>query len=122
MAHLGIGQVERLLGIPATTLRFWEKTVPYLAPVRTPSGRRAYSIAEAALLSRLKHLALDRRLGLTEAASRLELELLYADPELRARLAGLRFECLLLAADLEQSRERIQQFAAEIMKEHRDGS
>jgi len=96
MADLSIGQLERLLSIPATTLRFWEKTVPFLAPPRSRSGRRVYSLTEAALIARLKHLALDKKLGLHRAQQLLEFELLYEDQEARACATALRTEVMLL--------------------------
>ncbi len=96
MPYLSIGQMEKLLSIPASTLRFWDTSVPFLTPARSRSGRRTYSLSEAALIARLKHLALERKLGLHRAQRMLEFELLYEDQDFRARAKALRDEMLLL--------------------------
>jgi len=105
VAYLSIGQLEKLLSVPASTLRFWEKTVPFLTPSRSRSGRRTYSLSEAALIARLKHLALDRKLGLHRAQRILEFELLYEDQDFRARAKALRDEMLLLMVESERWRQ-----------------
>jgi DNA-binding transcriptional MerR regulator len=46
-AGLSIGEVSRRTGIPVTTLRFYEKELPSLFPVRkTPGGHRRYEDRE----------------------------------------------------------------------------
>jgi len=90
MASLSIGQLERIFALPASTLRFWDRTVPFLTPARTQSGRRSYSLSEAVLISRLKHLALDKGLGLSQAKKLLEFELLDQNQEIQAEARGLR--------------------------------
>ncbi len=112
MPYLSIGQLEKLLSVPASTLRFWEKTVPFLTPSRSRSGRRTYSLGEAALIARLKHLALDRKLGLNRARRMLEFELLYGDQDFRARAKALRDEMLLLMMESERWRHVHHQLVA----------
>lgn len=36
-------EVSDMLGIPASTLRYWEETFPQLDPERTPAGHRRYT-------------------------------------------------------------------------------
>lgn len=125
MAYLSIGQMEKLLSVPASTLRFWEKTVPFLTPSRSRSGRRTYSLGEAALIARLKHLALDRKLGLHRAQRMLEYELLYEDQDFRARAKELRDEMLLLMLKSESWRQEHAGFSMDAKtsgKELFDGS
>lgn len=124
MPYLSIGQLERLISVPASTLRFWEKTVPFLTPVRSKSGRRTYSLSEAALIARLKHLAFDRKFGLRQAQQLLEFELLYGDQEMRAQINGLRNEILRLLLDCEIWREKLDEIrtASRFGKELFDGS
>ncbi|HNV19258.1 MAG TPA: MerR family transcriptional regulator [Rectinema sp.] len=102
MIYLSIGQLERMLSIPASTLRFWEQEVPLLMPSRTKSGRRNYSLSEVVLIARLKHLALDKKLGLGRAQRILEYELLYQDQELRANIKQLREELFRLLLDCDR--------------------
>ena len=75
MSGYTTGEVEELLDLPASTLRFWEKEVPFLAPRKDVFGRRIYSPLDLCILSRLKFLALKRGLGLKKACAMLEKEL-----------------------------------------------
>jgi DNA-binding transcriptional MerR regulator len=118
MPYLSIGQLEKLLLVPASTLRFWEKSVPFLTPMRTKSGRRTYSLSEVALIARLKHLALDRKLGLHRAQRLLEFELLYEDQDYRADIKALRDGILFLM----QENEHWQQAYRDFKKELFDGA
>ncbi len=90
MASFGIGEVEELLGLPASTLRHWERVLPLLEPRKDAFGRRVYSESDLRLLLRLKHLAQGRGLGIGAAGDALVAELAAANPETRARLAELR--------------------------------
>jgi len=117
MASLSIGQLEKFLSVPASTIRFWEKEVPYLLPERSRSGRRIYSLSEAAIIARLKHLALDRRLGLKRAASILEWELLYANQERRAVMWEVRNELFQCLFDSEQWRVSYMAYLSKLRKD-----
>lgn len=113
MAYLSIGQLEKLLSLPASTLRFWEKEVPFLTPMRTRSGRRTYTLSEVALIARLKHLALERKFGLRRAQRFLEFELLYEDQNYRADIKRLRDSVLMLMVESEQWRQTHRDFEKE---------
>ena len=67
MASYSIGEVERFLGLPASTLRHWEKAFPLLSPRKDSFGRRVYSESDLRVLLRLRYLAFDRGLGITGA-------------------------------------------------------
>jgi len=71
MASYGIGEVEALTGLPASTLRHWEKVLPLLDPRKDEFGRRLYSEADVRLIFRLKYLTARRGLSLKAAASAL---------------------------------------------------
>jgi DNA-binding transcriptional MerR regulator len=98
VASYSTGEVERLLGLPSSTLRHWEREVPLLQPRKDPFGRRLYSEADLRLILRLKHLALDRGFGLSAARERLELELSGPMPDERARIEEVRGELIALLA------------------------
>jgi DNA-binding transcriptional MerR regulator len=51
-----IGAVSRLTGIPADTLRVWERRYEVVTPTRTPSGTRLYSAPDVARLGLIKQL------------------------------------------------------------------
>ena len=100
MKGYSTGEVERMLGLPASTLRFWEKEVPFLAPRKDVFGRRVYSPLDLCVLSRLKYLAFDRRLGLKAACSAMEKELVLGDHSLKADIIELKTRLFSLSADM----------------------
>src|SRR5688500_11548390 len=62
MTTLTISQVARRTGVPATTLRYYEKVGVLPAPARTDSGYRRYdegAIARLAFVQRAKSLGID---------------------------------------------------------------
>lgn len=75
-----IGTVSRLTGIPADTLRVWERRYRVVTPLRTPSGTRLYGAADVARLSLIKQLV-DRGDAISSVAG-LSLE------QLRERMRG----------------------------------
>jgi DNA-binding transcriptional MerR regulator len=98
MAIYATREVERLLGLPSSTLRHWEREVSLLQPRKDRFGRRQYSEADLRLILRLKHLALDKGLGLKAARERLIEELSGPMPDERARIEEVRGELLALLA------------------------
>lgn len=100
MTGYSTGEVEVMLGLPASTLRFWEKEVPFLAPRKDVFGRRIYSPLDLCVLSRLKYLALDRKLGLNAACHAMEQELVMGDHSIKADILQLKTTLFLLSAEL----------------------
>jgi DNA-binding transcriptional MerR regulator len=41
-----IGEVSQMLGIPASTLRYWEKELPTINPRKSQGGTRKYHISD----------------------------------------------------------------------------
>ena len=107
MAGYSTREVERILGLPSSTLRHWEREFPLLQPRKDAFGRRAYSEADLRLILRLKHFALDQGLGLSAAKARLEAELAGPLPDERARIAEVRGELLALLAAAEEAGRKL---------------
>lgn len=63
---LGIGELAARSGVPAATLRSWERRFGFLTPVRTSGGQRRYSDLD---LDRVGRVVEARRRGLTLAAA-----------------------------------------------------
>lgn len=63
MRSYSIGELERLLDEKAYSIRYWERTIPFLSPRRSDSGRREYSEAEVLTFLRVKHLVRVRGLA-----------------------------------------------------------
>ncbi len=76
-----IGAVEKLTGIPAVTIRVWERRYGAVEPHRTPSNGRLYSRSQVARLAMLKRLV-DSGDAISTIAA-------LSDVELSGRLGGL---------------------------------
>lgn len=100
MTSYSTGEVEAMLDLPASTLRFWEKEVPFLAPRKDVFGRRVYTPLDLCVLSRLKYLAFDRRLGLKAACRFMETELMLGDHSLKADIIELKTTLFTLSSEL----------------------
>ncbi len=59
--YFRIGEVSRLVGVPAHVLRFWETEFPVLAPKKSGTGHRLYRRKEVVLLLEIKQLLYDKR-------------------------------------------------------------
>jgi DNA-binding transcriptional MerR regulator len=108
MSGYTTGVVERLIGLPSSTLRYWEREVPLLQPRKDAFGRRLYSEGDLRLIVRLKHLALDLGLGLSAARERLERELSGPLPDERARIEEVRGELIALLAQSDAAGRRLE--------------
>jgi DNA-binding transcriptional MerR regulator len=89
-----IGDIERLLGVKAHVLRYWEQEVPLLRPRKDGFGRRLYSGRELRLLLRLKYLLYERHYTLEGARDQLLRELSGDYQDLRAEIDALRSELM----------------------------
>jgi DNA-binding transcriptional MerR regulator len=52
-----INEVSRLTGVPAHTIRFWEKDFnQYVRPAKTPGGQRRYCAGDIEMIKRIRQL------------------------------------------------------------------
>ena len=70
-----VAAVERMTGIPASTLRSWERRYGWPRPVRAPSGQRLYSDHDLAVIRfldrrRVEGMSMSQATGLLGAALR----------------------------------------------------
>jgi DNA-binding transcriptional MerR regulator len=93
-----IGEVSRIVGVPASVLRFWENEFPRIKPRRTDSGQRVYRRSDVELILTIKHLLYDKNFTIKGARKHLRTRK-GADPspdrndlvaELRAELQQIR--------------------------------
>ena len=94
MPNYSIGEVERLLDVKVHVIRYWEKEVPIIQPVKDVYGRRSYSEKDLEILGRLKYLLYDKRYTLEGAKDQLYQELSGENQDLRANISSLRSELL----------------------------
>lgn len=63
-----IGELSQDSGIPAHVLRYWERHVPALNPMRRAGGRRYYRATDVELVQRLQQLVMQDGYTLEGAA------------------------------------------------------
>lgn len=68
-----ISEVAELLGIPASTLRFWEKSFTVIKPRRNDHGTRFYTPADIRKIEMIYYLVKDRGLKLDAAQEQIRL-------------------------------------------------
>ena len=96
MASYSISDLERLLRVKGYVIRYWEKEIPLIQPIRDTLGRRVYSDRDLQLLVRLKYLLYERRFTIDGARAQLYGELAGGHQDLRAGISALRSELLSL--------------------------
>jgi len=94
MASYSIGDAERLLKVKVHVIRYWEKEINLIQPVKDTYGRRLYRDRDLQILFRLKYLLYDRRFTLEGARDQLYRELAGENQDLRGRISALRSELL----------------------------
>ncbi|MDP6353529.1 MAG: MerR family transcriptional regulator [Planctomycetota bacterium] len=72
---LSIKEASRLSGVPAYTLRFWEKEfIDFLKPPRTEGGQRRYDQESLEMVERIKHLVDEEKYSIAGARGVLAME------------------------------------------------
>lgn len=66
-----IGEVSELLGVPMSTLRYWEHEFSKLKPTRNDKGTRYYTPADVEMVAQIKFLLHDRGLKIEAAREQL---------------------------------------------------
>jgi DNA-binding transcriptional MerR regulator len=94
MASYSTGDAERLLRVKVHVIRYWEKEIPLIQPVKDAYGRRVYRDRDMQILFRLKYLLYDRRFTIEGARDQLYRELAGENQDLRGRISALRSELL----------------------------
>lgn len=64
-----INEVADLLGLPSSTLRWWEREIEPFKPMRSAGGQRRYAPADLEMARKIKYLLYERGMSI-EAASR----------------------------------------------------
>lgn len=60
--RFSINEVSRVTGVPAHTIRFWEKEFgTYLKPNRTVGGQRRYSSSDVDVVEQIKHYRYEQK-------------------------------------------------------------
>ena len=90
-----IGEVEKITGIKAHVLRYWEQTQPFLRPQKDEQGRRLYTDHHLDLIFRMTYLIEVRKFTLEGAGQQLLADLSDKGGSSRiTELSGIRSELL----------------------------
>ena len=92
MTYYTLGDIEKLLGVKAHIIRYWEKEIPLLKPKRDGQGKRMYSGRDIQLFLRVKYLLYERRFTVEGARDQLFRELAGSNQDLHSLIAALRGE------------------------------
>ena len=71
MTEFSIGDVEKLTVVKTHVLRYWEQTIPMLAPRKDNSGRRIYGQRDLDFIFRLQYLITERKFTVEGAGEQL---------------------------------------------------
>ncbi|MGP1587141.1 MAG: MerR family transcriptional regulator [Treponemataceae bacterium] len=71
MASFSIGEVEKISGVKAHVLRYWEEVIPSIAPKMTSGGHREYTQQDLHTILRLKYLIQEKKFTITGARNQL---------------------------------------------------
>ena len=96
MAYYNSGDIEQLLQVKTHVLRYWEKEIPVIQPIKDTYGRRKYRERDLQLFLRLKYLLYDRRFTIEGAKEQLYRELSGEQQNVQGHLSALRSELLSL--------------------------
>lgn len=66
-----IGEVSELLGLPLSTLRFWEKNFTVISPMRNAAGTRYYTAEDVEKIEMVAYLVKEKGLKLAAAEASL---------------------------------------------------
>lgn len=93
-----IKDVSELLGVPPSTLRYWEKEFPGCNPVRSPHNLRYYRPSDIETLRIIKFLVKDKGLRIDVAREQLRLNRknVTRRMEVIERLESLREELVIM--------------------------
>jgi DNA-binding transcriptional MerR regulator len=72
--YFRIGEVAKMLALPAYVLRFWETEFPQLKPTKSSTGQRMYRRREVELAVRVKKLLYEEGFTIAGARERLKAE------------------------------------------------
>lgn len=74
-----IGQVEKLTGVKATVIKYWEQQIPGFAPEKNLGGHRVYNTRNIELIMRLKYLIEEKRFTVEGAKRQILEDIQYLD-------------------------------------------
>lgn len=85
--YYSIKEVSERVGVPFSTLRYWEQEIPQLRPHRNEGKTRFYTSEDVQLIEQIKYLREDQKLTIKAIKHRLNVD--KQGVESRQKIAGL---------------------------------
>lgn len=82
--YFKIGEVSEMLGVNASTLRFWEKNFPQIKPMKNKKGDRIYRLTDIELLKEIQYLTYSKGMRLSAVSKKVRKN--PADTDVRKQL------------------------------------
>ena len=70
--YFKVGEVSKIVDVPAYVLRFWETEFKRIKPKRTSSGQRLYRKSDVELILQIKYLLYEKRFTIQGAKQHLK--------------------------------------------------
>ena len=72
-----IGEVSKIVDIPIYVLRFWEKKVSLISPIKKKNGTRYYDKSQISIIENLKNLLYEQKYSIEGAKKVLSEKIFY---------------------------------------------
>ena len=74
-----IGEVSKIVDVPIYVLRFWEKKISLVSPIKKKNGTRYYDNSQIILIKTLKNLLYNQKYSIEGANKKLSKEIIYVN-------------------------------------------
>ena len=68
--YFKIGEASEIIGVPASTFRFWEKNFPQIKPMKNKKGDRIYSTKDIEILKEIHYLSHNKGVRLANVSKK----------------------------------------------------
>lgn len=101
--YLKIGEASKIIGVPASTLRFWEKQFPQIKPMKNKKGDRFYNAKDMEVLKEIYYLSHSKGVRLSQVSKKVKRDDagITTQAELIAQLRNFKEKLLKLKEQLE---------------------
>jgi DNA-binding transcriptional MerR regulator len=101
--YLKIGAAAKIIGVPASTLRFWEKQFPQIKPMKNKKGDRFYNAKDMEVLKEIYYLSHSKGVRLSKVSKKVKRHDtgITAQAELISQLRNFKEKLLKLKEQLE---------------------
>jgi DNA-binding transcriptional MerR regulator len=106
MSHYSIGDVCEILKIKPHILRYWEREIELIKPLKDRSGRRVYTFRDIQFLFRLRYLIYTKKYTVQGANEKLLEELEGTNANLKAEIMVQRDNLLNLLSQIREEKKR----------------